>query len=84
MLCSDLGVDQGLDVREVLARRRDSCRASGEHAIASRRPADHETALRRLEQAGAVPASVEILIMEALSRAGTEQFKAILPLVKEL
>ena len=53
-------------------------------AIASRRPADHETALRRLEQAGAVPASVEMLIMEALSRAGTEQFKAILPLVKEL
>lgn len=54
-----------------------------EDAIGSRRPTDRETALRRLTQAGAVPATVEMLIMEGLRVAGGEKFKAILPLLKE-
>ena len=53
-----------------------------EDAIGSRRPSDRETGLRRLMQAGAVPATVEMLIMEALGVAGGEKFKAILPLLK--
>lgn len=55
-----------------------------EDATGSRRASDRETALRRLAQAGAVPATVEMLIMEALVVAGGEIFKAILPLLKEI
>lgn len=55
-----------------------------EDATSSRRPSDRETALRRMTQAGVVPASVEMLIMEALECAGGEKFKAILPLLKEI
>ncbi len=54
-----------------------------EDAIGSRRPSDRETGLRRLMQAGAIPATVEMLIMEALGVAGGGGFKAILPLLKE-
>ena len=54
-----------------------------EDAIGSRRPSDRDAAIRRLAQAGAVPASVEMLIMEGLKLAGTEKFKACLPLFKE-
>ena len=53
-----------------------------EDAISSRRASDRETALRRMVQAGAIPASVEMLIMESLVVAGGEKFKAILPLLK--
>lgn len=55
-----------------------------EDALGSRRASDRETALRRLTQAGAVPATVEMLIMEALGVAQGEKFKAILPLLKEI
>ncbi|MCL5271274.1 MAG: hydrolase [bacterium] len=54
-----------------------------EDAVGSRRPADREAALRRLAQAGAVPATVEMVIMECLRVAGGDHFKAILPLLKE-
>ena len=54
-----------------------------EDATGSRRPADREVAMRRMIQAGAVPATVEMLIMEGLGRAWGEAFKAILPLLKE-
>lgn len=55
-----------------------------EDAISSRRASDCEVALRRMAQAGAIPASVEMLIMESLGVAGGEKFKAILPLLKGL
>jgi nicotinamidase-related amidase len=55
-----------------------------EDAISSRRASDRDTALRRMAQAGAVPATTEMLIMEALQCAGGEKFKAILPLVREI
>lgn len=55
-----------------------------EDAISSRRPGDRETALRRMALAGAVEASVEMLIMEALGCAGGEKFKAILPLLRDI
>lgn len=51
--------------------------------VGSRRPADRDAALDRMTQAGVVPASVEMLIMEALGVAGGETFKAILPLLKD-
>ena len=55
-----------------------------EDAVGSRRPGDRETALRRLAQAGAVPATVEMLIMELLGVAQGERFKAVLPLLKQI
>jgi nicotinamidase-related amidase len=55
-----------------------------EDALGSRRAGDRETALKRLRRAGAIPATVEMLIMEALGIAGGEKFKAILPFVREL
>ena len=51
-------------------------------AVASRQPASRELALRRLEQAGVRLASVEMVIFEWLERAGTPDFKALMPLVK--
>jgi len=39
-------------------------------------------AMDRLRQAGAVITSTEMAIFELLGRAGTEDFKAVLPLVK--
>ncbi len=54
-----------------------------EDAIGSRRASDRQTALCRMRQAGCVPASVEMLIMESLRVAGGDKFKVILPLLKD-
>ncbi len=51
-------------------------------AVSSRVPENREVALARLARAGAVVTSTEMLIYELLGRAGTEEFKAVLPLVK--
>ncbi|MDD5675240.1 MAG: isochorismatase family protein [Chitinivibrionales bacterium] len=51
-------------------------------AIASRRSIDHEVAIRKMEQAGAIPATTEIVLFELAERAGTESFKTIQSLVK--
>ncbi|MBN2126626.1 MAG: hydrolase [Deltaproteobacteria bacterium] len=51
-------------------------------ALSSRSPHNREVALRRMEQAGAVVTSTEMVIYEILERAGTDLFKAVLKLVK--
>ena len=51
-------------------------------ATGSQRSADRELALARLTQAGIVPVSAEMAILEMVHEAGTERFKAILPLLK--
>jgi nicotinamidase-related amidase len=51
-------------------------------AIGSRRALDRDTALRRLERAGAVLTTVESVVFEILGAAGTDRFRAVLPLVK--
>lgn len=51
-------------------------------AVCSRRSSDHEVALARLRAAGAQVTVVESVIYEALERAGTPEFRAILELVK--
>ena len=51
-------------------------------AVASRSPADRETGLRRMEEAGAVLSSVEMALFELLGAAGSDEFKAIQALVK--
>ncbi|RMH59656.1 MAG: hydrolase [Candidatus Hydrogenedentota bacterium] len=51
-------------------------------AVSSRRKIDRTTALRRLEHSGIVLSTVEAVLFELLERAGTEEFKKILRLVK--
>ena len=51
-------------------------------AVSSRRPMDREVALDRMSRAWAVVTTTESVIFELLDRAGTDQFKQILRIVK--
>ena len=51
-------------------------------ATGSRSPMSRELAMRRLRQAGAVIVDSEMVIFEWLEKAGTADFKALLPLIK--
>lgn len=51
-------------------------------AVTSREPASKEIALRRMECAGIVPVTVEMVIFEWLERAGTADFKTLQQLIK--
>jgi nicotinamidase-related amidase len=51
-------------------------------AISSRAPANHRAGVERMRDAGAVIVSTEMILFELLGRAGTDEFKQILPLVK--
>ena len=53
-------------------------------AVNSRRPSDKRWALQRMAGAGAVVTSTESALFELLERCGTEQFRAVSKLVKEL
>lgn len=52
-------------------------------AVASRFAVDHDLALQRLEQAGAVLTTAETVVFEWVGGAGTPQFKAVSHLVQE-
>jgi nicotinamidase-related amidase len=51
-------------------------------AVASRAPENKEVAIQRMRQAGAVISSTEMVMYEALVRAGTDEFRQVLKLVK--
>jgi len=51
-------------------------------AISSRRPYDKKIALRRMESDGAKLCTVEMLLYELFHKAGTEEFKKLLKIVK--
>ncbi len=51
-------------------------------AVGSRTEENWHIGLQRMGQAGAVITSTEMLIFELLQRAGTDEFRATLPLVK--
>ncbi len=51
-------------------------------ACSSRSKVDHEWALRRLNQAGIVPTTVESALLELVHEAGTEDFRKILELIR--
>jgi hypothetical protein len=51
-------------------------------AVSSRALQNREIALRRMEQAGVVLSSTEMVIYELLGKAGTEEFREVLKLVK--
>ena len=53
-------------------------------AVVSRNKLNWEVGLRRMERAGAVISSTEMIIFELLNRAGTSEFRAALPLIKSL
>jgi len=52
-------------------------------AIGSRSPDDRAIALERLRSAGAIISSTEMLMYELLERAGTDEFREVLKLVKD-
>ena len=51
-------------------------------AVSSRTAENHQLGISRMRDAGAVIVSSEMILFELLGRAGTEEFKQILPLVK--
>jgi nicotinamidase-related amidase len=51
-------------------------------AVSSRTAHDRDIALERMRQAGAVVTSAEMLMYELLVRAGTDEFRKVLELVK--
>lgn len=53
-------------------------------AVSSRSSHNKEIGIHRLEKAGAVISSTEMMIYELLNRAGTPEFRAALPLLKTL
>ena len=53
-------------------------------AVTSRSLLNKEIGLRRIETAGAVISSTEMMLFELLNRAGTPEFRAALPLIKRL
>lgn len=52
-------------------------------AVGSRYPVDHATALRRLENSGAIPTTTESALFEWCEKAGRDEFKTISKLVQE-
>ena len=52
-------------------------------AVSARNLSDHEVGLARMQNMGAAVGSTEMLIYELLGRAGTSQFKEILPFIVE-
>jgi hypothetical protein len=51
-------------------------------AVSSRDPDNRKAALERMRQQGATITSTEMFIYEILKKAGTDEFRATLPLVK--
>lgn len=52
-------------------------------AVCSQNTSDWKTAMERLQQAGAVLTTREAVIFEWLGRAGTDEFKQVLSILKE-
>jgi nicotinamidase-related amidase len=51
-------------------------------AVSSRSPGNYHVGLERMRDAGAVIVSAEMILFELLEKAGTDEFKQILALVK--
>ncbi|MBC8317213.1 MAG: isochorismatase family protein [Desulfobulbaceae bacterium] len=51
-------------------------------AVSSRTPANYETGLERIRQIGGIVGNTEMIIYELLHRAGTPEFKSLLPFLK--
>ena len=53
-----------------------------EDACSSRTTENHQVGVRKMERAGVVPATVETVLFEWMEKAGTDEFRKILPLIK--
>lgn len=53
-------------------------------AVASRSRLNWEIGLKRMDRAGVVVSSTEMMIFELLNRSGTPEFRSLLPLLKKL
>jgi nicotinamidase-related amidase len=53
-------------------------------AVTSRNASDRKIGLHRLDRAGAVISSSEMIMFELLRQAGSKEFRALLPLLKKL
>jgi hypothetical protein len=51
-------------------------------AVSSRSPGNLSVALSRMRAAGLTITSTEMVIYEVLEKAGTDEFKAMLPVIK--
>lgn len=51
-------------------------------AVSSRSPLNHTTGLERIRQIGGVVANTEMIIYELLQKAGTPEFRTLLPFLK--
>jgi nicotinamidase-related amidase len=51
-------------------------------AVSSRTVENHNLGLDRMREAGAIIVSTEMILFELLERAGTEEFRQVLPLIK--
>jgi len=52
-------------------------------ACGARSEEDHAAGLEKMAAAGAIPGSTEIAIFELLERAGTDEFRSLLPVIKQ-
>jgi nicotinamidase-related amidase len=53
-------------------------------AVGARTEIDHELGLKRMESAGALPVTAEMVIYELLGRSDSDAFKRVLPLIKQI
>ncbi|MBU0730728.1 MAG: isochorismatase family protein [Proteobacteria bacterium] len=51
-------------------------------AVSSRVPHNYETGLERIRQIGGIVGSTEMIIYDLLMKAGTDEFRALLPFLK--
>ncbi|MDO4558290.1 MAG: isochorismatase family protein [Planctomycetia bacterium] len=77
------GVETHICVAQTVLDLLESGRSVGlvTDCIDSRRSGDHETAIRRMVQAGAIPMSCESVLFELTRHAGTDTFRQISRLV---
>lgn len=54
-----------------------------EDAVSSRTAENWRVGLKRMERAGAVLSSTEMMVYELLGKSGTPEFKAVLPFLKQ-
>jgi nicotinamidase-related amidase len=79
------GIESHICVTQtVLGALRDGYLAHvAEDAVSSRTPENWRVGLHRMERAGAVMSSTEMMVYELLGESGTAEFKAMLPFLKQ-
>ncbi|OHB70049.1 MAG: hypothetical protein A2W23_08200 [Planctomycetes bacterium RBG_16_43_13] len=53
------------------------------NAVSARSELDHKIGLEKMYSGGAIPSSTEIVVYDLLEKGGTDEFRAVLPLIKK-